>query len=69
MWAVPPIKEAGKEGSCDAKGFTYKKSTLHGMEFRPSPLASPCQSEDKMDTDAGSGEQSAIQGLLEMAAM
>ena len=36
---------------------------------RPSPLASPCQSEDEMDTDAESGEQSAIQGLLEMAAM
>ncbi len=34
-----------------------------------SPLASPCQSEDEMDTNAGSGEQSAIQGLLEMAAM
>ena len=35
----------------------------------PSPLASPCQSEDEMDTDARSGEQDAIQGLLEMAAM
>ena len=35
----------------------------------PSPLASPCQSEDEMDTDAGSREQSAMQGLLEMAAM
>ena len=31
--------------------------------------ASPCQSEDENDTDAESGEQSAFQGLLEMATM
>ena len=36
---------------------------------RPCPLSSSCQSEDEMDTEAESGEQSAIQGLLERAAM
>ena len=35
----------------------------------PSPLAFLFQSEDEMDTDARSGEQNAIHGLLEMAAI
>ena len=34
-----------------------------------SPLAPPCQSADEMDADARSGEQDAVQGLLEMSAI
>ena len=62
-------KKQGKKDPAMPKDLATRRAQYNEWIAHPSPLASPCQSEDEMDTDAASGEQSAIQGLLEMAAM
>jgi hypothetical protein len=62
-------KKLGKKDPAMPKDLATRRARCIEWIARPSPLASPCQSEDEMDTDARSGENDAIQGLLEMAAM
>jgi hypothetical protein len=62
-------KKQGKKDPAMPKDLATRRARCIEWIARPSPLASPCHSEDEMDTDARSEEQDAIQGLLEMAAM
>jgi hypothetical protein len=62
-------KKQGKKDPVMPKDLAMRRARCIEWIACPSPLASPCQSEQEMDTDMTSGEQDTIQGLLKMVAI
>ena len=66
--AYRQCKKKSKGDPAMSKDLAARKQCCNEWMSHPSPIASPCQSDDESEVCIGEGEQVALQGLLGMTA-